>query len=988
MPVVYVIHADEDRAFVETRLIRPLPALGFDRWHSSAMFPGSPDALPSIEAAMRQSAAILAVVPKSLSVDQRFGAEVDAAVASAPRIIPVFRGPHTVESASAVVAVLRKYGGVDAQETAQQTGPRSLSIALGRLLPLSRPADASAGIPPRGGAPIGWNEGVFSDLLAASLGRHDDSRSESLVATLARYLSSGPDAYRAQAANADLSVLRKKRQFLLMRNYASAVIASGTTDFTVRRQYAQALIELKAFGEARKTLSALVKDTTAAGHDERFEARGLMGRMLKQQYVDAPRRKNGAKLTQAIDTYRAVFKEDSENVWHGINAASCIVRAHRDGVKAPPRAEARAIARTILSVLAGRLRRARKKRLDVWDYATRVEALVTLGDFKRASKALDEYLVHPDMDAFEVSSTYRQFDEVLQLSKVKDGRALVEKLAKAAERLRSGIIAPVDEKGTRVMLLRVSDADWPGNVPGLVVRSRMGTIVSATGTAETVKALLKDPSVIAIEESRRPGAMECDRSLPFVHVQAAYGVEGATFEEKGAHALVAVIDNGIDVLHQAFLDATGHSRIIGIWDQQDKAGTPPAGFTFGRYHSQAEIAGYVANGTVPPELSRPNDGHGTHVTSIAAGRAAGPFFGGVAPESQILVVISGGDEPTGYSDAHLAALKFIDQKATELGKPVVVNLSQGMNTGAHDGQSALEVAFDMFSEGGRKPGRVVVKSAGNERGNAKKGHARLSVPQGEERELVWKCPPVNAGMRVELWWSAVSQYRFQLKSPNGAVSDWVDEKNPSVSGYFKKRGSYQLQLVKRHIDNGDSVLKIEANNGFSSALDSDWTLVVQAVKVAEPDGIHAWLERSAVSIGFVNGSDDMTLTVPGTSRSVITVGAVDASMPVTVGDFSSLGPTRDQRKKPDLAAPGVQVKAARRDSTSDVIAMNGTSMAAPHVAGAIALLLSKNAGAAQDWPTATQVAKTVCQNTSNYDAKWDPGRGFGVLDVAALLEVF
>ena len=85
------------------------------------------------------------------------------------------------------------------------------------------------------------------------------------------------------------------------------------------------------------------------------------------------------------------------------------------------------------------------------------------------------------------------------------------------------------------------------------------------------------------------------------------------------------------------------------------------------------------------------------MTSIAAGRAAGPFFGGIAPESQILVVISGGDEPTGYSDAHLAALKFIDQKATELGKPVVVNLSQGMNTGAHDGQSALEVAFDMFS---------------------------------------------------------------------------------------------------------------------------------------------------------------------------------------------------------------------------------------------------------------------------------------------------
>ena len=62
------------------------------------------------------------------------------------------------------------------------------------------------------------------------------------------------------------------------------------------------------------------------------------------------------------------------------------------------------------------------------------------------------------------------------------------------------------------------------------------------------------------------------------------------------------------------------------------------------------------------------------------------------------------------------------------------------------------------------------------------------------------------------------------------------------------------------------MLKIEANNGFASVLDSDWTLIVKAVKVAESDGIHAWLERSAANMGFVNGSDDMTLTIPGTSR--------------------------------------------------------------------------------------------------------------------------
>jgi endonuclease G len=470
--------------------------------------------------------------------------------------------------------------------------------------------------------------------------------------------------------------------------------------------------------------------------------------------------------------------------------------------------------------------------------------------------------------------------------------------------------------------------------------------------------------------------------MPFVRVQPKYGLSPADFEEKGSRALVAVIDNGIDITHETFLDANGKSRIIGIWDQLDEGPASP-GVPFGRYHTREDIAGYLANKRVPATLSRPNDGHGTHVASIAAGRPTTAFFGGVAPEAEILVVVSRGDQPTGYSDAHLAALKFIDQVATGLGRPVVVNLSQGMNAGAHDGQSALEVGFDMFSEGGRKAGRVVVKSAGNERGPIK-GHARLSVPQGQDAPLVWRCPPGPEQMRLELWWNSASRYSCQLKSPKGDKSAWVDTTNPSVEAYFKKHGPYQLKLIPKHIDNGDSVLKIEAENGVASSIDSDWTLTIKAVKVVADGGIHAWLERGTKKVGFLNGTDDMTLTIPGTSRSVITVAAIEVNDTITVGDFSSFGPTRDNRQKPDLCAPGVAIKAAKRDSTDDVVGMNGTSMAAPHVTGAVALLLSKAAGDNQDWPTATQVAKTLIQNTRNFDGTWDPTKGFGALDIRAI----
>ena len=64
------------------------------------------------------------------------------------------------------------------------------------------------------------------------------------------------------------------------------------------------------------------------------------------------------------------------------------------------------------------------------------------------------------MNAFEVSSTYRQFDEVLQLANDTRGAPLLRRLAAAAERLRSGGVSQVDVKGTKSMLVRVSDPQW------------------------------------------------------------------------------------------------------------------------------------------------------------------------------------------------------------------------------------------------------------------------------------------------------------------------------------------------------------------------------------------------------------------------------------------------------------------------------------------------------------------------------------------------
>lgn len=983
MSVIYIAYAAQDRPFVEERLIRPLPALGFDRWLSSGILEPNVAAAPSIALAMQESAVILVVVSASALASPRFLGEVEAALACKTMVIAVYLGEPGAVADYPILGELTKVAGINVPEPAAQFEPHDLWRKLAQLLPRPDSVKSFAELD-KIATLAEWNEQIFSGLLKAAVGRHDFSRGEALVNTFADHVKKRSDPYAATHVNADLDALKQKRQFLLMRKYASA---AGATDFKARRLYAQALIELKDFKRAEDVLLPLVEETTKAKDNERFEARGLLGRSYKQRYVDSGKPGDGRFLTQAIEAYWSVFREDQENVWHGINAASCILRADRDGIEAPPAKEAHAIAHRVLDILDRRQAESKEGSLDVWDLATRVEALVDLEDFEQASTWLDKYLTDPAMDAFQVSSTYRQFDEVLQLGNDSRGAPLLHRLAKAAERFRTGGLSQLDDKGTRPILVRVSDPGWePKEIPDLVIHARLGTVLSISASDRTIGALLKDPVVIGIEESRPAGEIETARSLPFIRVAEQYQGPAGNYSENGSEALVAIVDAGIDVLHETFLDANGKSRVIGIWDQQDnnQPASPPSGFSFGRFHTQAQIASYVAAKTVPASL-KDAAGHGTHVASIAAGRKVGNFIaGGVAPDAQLLIVISKGDQPTGYSDAHVAALSFIDQMAESLKKPVVVNLSQGMNAGAHDGKSALETAFDEFANGGRKPGRVVVKSAGNERG--KRGHSKLTVPQGGADKLGWKCPPQSSRVQIELWWSSANKYKFQLRSPSGDLSEWVDRANPATKGAATK---FQMNFVERHPDNGDSLLKIVVDNAYSPT-ESEWKLTIAAVQVPAQGDIHAWVERGGYApTEFTNhDSEEMTLSIPGTSHSVITVAAIDANDPIMVGDFSSYGPTRDNREKPDIAAPGVQVKAACRDTVNDVIVMDGTSMAAPHVTGAIALLLSKMVRAGGPIPTASQIGAVLRQKTSNYSSRWDRGQGYGVLDVAALLDAF
>jgi subtilisin family serine protease len=155
-------------------------------------------------------------------------------------------------------------------------------------------------------------------------------------------------------------------------------------------------------------------------------------------------------------------------------------------------------------------------------------------------------------------------------------------------------------------------------------------------------------------------------------------------------------------------------------------------------------------------------------------------------------------------------------------------------------------------------------------------------------------------------------------------------------------------------------------------------LVSSGVIVVAAAGNQGWNE---VPDGFGNFVF-CSVTDPGNAREVITVGSTHRLKPHLYGVsyFSSRGPTGDGRLKSDLVAPGEQVRGPVRGDLDDEL--DGTSMAAPFVSGAAAMLIARNRELMGD---PQRVKEILCQSAT------DLGRekyfqGHGLLDILRAMQ--
>jgi V8-like Glu-specific endopeptidase len=265
---------------------------------------------------------------------------------------------------------------------------------------------------------VGWDEQQFLEALTAAVERFDRDGATKLCNELIAALQGG-ELPSEEGAKRILQTLRRKCYFELMERVAEALRFAGRDESQIRRQYAQSLIDQGKIPAAVDVLESLAARTAGMDPSENAEARGLLGRIYKQLYINAVNADSEAKglrlsqlnLQRAVNAYYEVYQSGpADHLWHGINTVALIFRARKDGVPLKEASDPEGLAQEILRIIE------EKEKPDAWDMATAAEASVALGDSDKALAWVARYVQQEDADAFELSSTERQLREIWGLT--------------------------------------------------------------------------------------------------------------------------------------------------------------------------------------------------------------------------------------------------------------------------------------------------------------------------------------------------------------------------------------------------------------------------------------------------------------------------------------------------------------------------------------------------------------------------------------------
>lgn len=544
---------------------------------------------------------------------------------------------------------------------------------------------------------------------------------------------------------------------------------------------------------------------------------------------------------------------------------------------------------------------------------------------------------------------------------------------------------------------------------GGVVKMSLGRLVSARMPVTNVRALAEHPAVERFEwggdrMSYLGDSMRVKARVNQVHAGMAPLPQGYD----GTGVILGFIDDGLGIDHPDFRTADNTTRVLHYWDQGLSGSGAPPEFGYGREWNKAQIdGGQLAsdfNGSV----------HGSTVAGTGAGDgSANGRHKGVAPGADLIVVkySSGSDFRARVADA----VKYIFDRADAEGKPAVVNASLGTYSGSHDGLDASALLIDSLINARR--GRFLVCAGGNT-GSQFPYHVLTQV--GADTSFTWFTTNANGldfnvfpypNLFFELWAdlddfenvqyaigadrvAPTLQFRGRTAFHNVAQNLGTTITEPLIGASGNTLGTVEFLALPRgeqvqmqiRIASPDSADYLWRFMSTGSGRHDIWTLTtvtatsnVIGPALAAPLGLPFPTPAEYPAMAHYVQPDNLSHIVDSWACSPRTLttanywnqkeyqpcaGAyINAPIePYTISSGSSMGPTRDDRYKPDIAAPGDVTMAAapmaiisnwsstnadKMDELCMHVRNGGTSMASPVVAGVAALYLQKCPSA--DW---------------------------------------
>ena len=420
------------------------------------------------------------------------------------------------------------------------------------------------------------------------------------------------------------------------------------------------------------------------------------------------------------------------------------------------------------------------------------------------------------------------------------------------------------------------------------------------------------------------------------------------FDLRGQGVLIGIIDTGIDFTNPVFQKEDNTTRIVALWDQTiESADQYPPNTNYGTEYSREQINTALQSGN-PYDLAPSKDlnGHGTMMAGIAGGRdMPDKGFYGVATDAEYVVVKLKEAKPylreffripegaVAYQTNDIMfGVKYVSDKARELGRPIVICLGLGTSLASHDGLEPLSL---YLSEVGDISGNAVVVAVGNE-GNGRRhyfgtvdstiGYDTVELNVGEN----------ETGFSMMLWGNRPSIYSLDILTPGGEyiprIPARMNENQDATFIFEKTRISIDYQMIQTPA--GDQMILLR----FTNPSPGIWRFRVYDV-MKPSAGFHIWLPMEHfISPGtfFIRSNPDTTVLGPANAYPLVSVTAYNVADD-SIYINASRGFNRLNQVEPKIAAPGVNIIAPTL--TQEFAPFTGTGTAAAHTSGIAAMML-------------------------------------------------